>query len=280
MALNDAAPYPKDFLYFMEDTGAGVMVAPGVVEGGRYRVDPDVQESEGVGGQAIARGGMVQGTTDVELTEPLEAYMTYQVRAAPARTVTAKDIHFGTDDGEWEYNDCQPDGFRFRVEVGRIPTLRVGFWSADVVQAVVGDAQEAVSSGLTDNFSDFDFLLDAVDYQAHMVEVIYNQNPFWHQSVDARAANAKRNPDSVLLDRPSIELVVGFRAQMPDATFNFTGDAIDSDIDAILAGTGPTFTYTGLTTPVEEGPVALRSGVVVWQYRFKSITPYGGLVMS
>ena len=52
------------------------------------------------------------------------------------------------------------------------------------------------------------------------------------------------------------------------ASTAFIADQVDTDIGAVIAGSGVTFTLTGLSSPVEIGPFENEAGLVVWRYRF------------
>jgi hypothetical protein len=268
LALNANAPYTGVVQYFMQYTSPDTYAAPGVVVGGRYEVNGRLRTAHGIGGQKVTRGGVVAAHVVAELEEPLKASMSDMLRATPATTVGAKDFYFGNQDGEWTYTDCQPGGFVARCGVGESFRVAAEFWAKTPAQTETGDSQAAVSGGLTDNWSDFDVLVDSTDYACQRFELRLRTNPFVYSTLDTRAADSKRLPVEVLLGLQQVELTLDCAKQIPAASSSVIADQVDTDIDAIIAGTGVTFTLTGLNTPVEIGPFENEAGLVVWRYRF------------
>ncbi len=268
MALNANAPYTGAVQYFMQYTSPDTYTAPGVVVGGRYEVNGRLRTADGIGGQRVTRGGVVAAHVVAELEEPLKAIMADMLRATPATTVDAKSFYFGNQDGEWTYTDCQPGGFVARCGVGESFRVAAEFWAKTPAQTETGDSQEAVSGGITDNWSDFDVLVDSVDYACQRFELRLRTNPFVYSTLDTRASDSKRLPVEVLLGLQQVELTLDCAKQIPAASSSVIADQVDTEIDAVIGGTGVTFTLTGLNTPIEIGPFENEAGLVVWRYRF------------
>jgi len=268
LALNANAPYTGAVQYFMQYTSPDTYTAPGVVVGGRYEVNGRLRTADGIGGQRVTRGGVVAAHVVAELEEPLKAIMADMLRATPATTVDAKSFYFGNQDGEWTYSDCQPGGFVARCGIGESLRVAAEFWAKTPAQTETGDSQEAVSGGLTDNWSDFDVLVDSVDYACQRFELRLRTNPFVYSTLDSRASDSKRLPVEVLLGLQQVELTLDCANQIPAAASSVIADQVDTDIGAVIAGSGVTFTLTGLSSPVEIGPFENEAGLVVWRYRF------------
>jgi len=279
LALNANAPYTGAVQYFMEFTPPSSYAAPGVVVGGRYEVDARLRTAAGIGGQKVTRGGVVVARAEVELEEPLKAILSDMLRDTPSTKVTAKSFYFGNQDGEWTYTDCQPGGFTATcgvgLEEGQRNTdrqdrfrVRAEFWAKTPAQSATGASQEAVSGGITDNWSDFDVEVDSTDYACQRFELRLKTNPFVYSTLDSRSADSKRLPVEVLLGSQDVDLALYCAKQIPAASSSLLADAVDNDMDVVIAGTGVTFTLSGLNTPIEEGPFRNASGLVVWRYRF------------
>ena len=279
MALNTNAPYTGAVQYFMQHTAPSTVAAPGVVVGGKYDVDARLRTASGIAGQKVTRGGVVAARVEVELEEPLKAILADMVRATPATRVTAKSFYFGNQDGEWTYTDCQPGGFAAQCGVGESFRAAAEFFAKTPAQTEVGDTQEAVAGGITDNWSDFDVLVDAVDYGCQRFELRLKTNPFVYSTLDSRSSGAKRLPVEVLLGTQDIELLLDCAKQIPAASSSLLEDTVDNDIDVVIAGSGVTFTLGDLNTPVELGPFENASGLVVWRYRFTD-NSWGALSIS
>jgi hypothetical protein len=252
----------------MQDAGEGGYVAPGVVVGGQYEVNARLRTAEGIAGQKVSRGGVVTARVVAELEEPLKAILADMVRATPATSVTGKDFCFGNQDGEWTYAACQPGGFTARCGVGESFRVKAEFWAKTPSQTESGQTQEAVAGGITDNWSDFDVLVDATDYACQRFALELRTNPFVYSTLDSRSEGAKRLPVEVLLGAQEVELTLDCAKQIPAASSSLLADAVDNDLDVVIAGTGVTFTLSGLNTPVELGPFENQSGLVVWRYQF------------
>jgi hypothetical protein len=272
LALNTNAPYTGAVQYFLQYTSPDTYTAPGVVVGGQYEVNGRLRTADGIGGQRVTRGGVVAAHVVAELEEPLKAVMSDMLRATPATTVDAKSFYFGNQDGEWTYTDCQPGGFIARCGVGESLRVAAEFWAKTPAQTEVGDTQEAVSGGLTDNWSDLDVLVDSIDYACQRFELRLRTNPFVYSTLDSRASGSKRMPVEVLLGAQQVELALDCAKQIPAASTSVIADQIDTDMDVVIAGTGITFTLSGLNTPVEIGPFENEAGLVVWRYRFTDST--------
>jgi len=280
LAPNANAPYTGAVQYFMQFTPPSTYAAPGVVVGGKYEVDARLRTAAGIGGQKVTRGGVVVARVEVELEEPLKAILSGMLRETPATTVTAKSFSFGNQDGEWTYTDCQAGGFTASCGIGveegqrtsdrRQDRFRVKgeFWAKTPAQSATGASQEAVSGGIADNWSDFDVLVDSIDYACQRFELKLKTNPFVYSTLDSRSADSKRLPVEVLLGSQDVELALYCAKQIPAADSSLLADAVDNDIEVVIAGTGVTFTLGGLNTPIEEGPFQNANGLVVWRYRF------------
>ncbi len=291
MALNANAPYTGAVQYFMQFTPPSTYAAPGVVVGGAYQVDARLRTAAGVGGQKVTRGGVVAAVVEVELEEPLPAIMAGMLRETPATKVTAKSFHFGNQDGEWSYADCQPGGFTATcgvgLETGRRATdrrpdrfqVKAAFWAKTPAQSALGGVQEAVSGGITDNWSDFDVLIASNDYACQRFELQLKTNPFLYSTLDLRSADAKRLPVEVLLGEQEVLLALYCAKQIPAAATSLLADTVDNDLEVVIAGNGVTFTLSGLNTPIEEGPFQNAAGLVVWRYRFTD-NNWGALTIS
>jgi Phage tail tube protein len=267
MALNENAPYTGAVQYLM-DYNAGTTLAVGVVVGGSYDINANLRRAYGIGGQKLSRGGLVAATVQVELQEPLKNLFTGMLRATPATAVASRDFVFGNQDGEWKYEGCQPGGFAFECAASAIPQATVAYWAKTPSQTEIGGSQAAVSGGLTDNWSDFDVLVDAADYQCQRFRLTLKTNPFGFTTLDSRPTGSKRLPVEVLLGGQEVELELDCAAQIPAASSSIIADTVDNDIDVVIAGTGITFTLSNLNTPLESGPFENDSGLVIWRYRF------------
>jgi hypothetical protein len=266
--------------YFMQYTAPSTYAAPGVVVGGKYEVDARLRTASGIARQKVTRGGVVVAQVEVELEEPLKAILADMLRATPATHVTEKSFVFGNPDGEWAYTDCQPGGFIAtcgvglekgeRAAEGRADRFRVKatYFAQTPSQTEVGDAQEAVSGGITDNWSDFGVTVDGVGYGCQRFELALKTNPFVYSTLDARDAGEKRLPVAVLLGTQEVELTLDCAKQIPAASSSLLADVVDNDLDIVIAGTGITFTLGSLNTPTEQGPFVNASGLVVWRYKF------------
>ncbi len=268
MALNANAPYTGAVQYFMEQTAPETYAAPGVVVAGGYGIDGRLRAADGIAGQRVIRGGVVAAGVEVELEEPLKAIMSGMLRATPATKVTAKTFVFGNQDGEWTYTDCQPGGFTATCEVDKSLRVKAAFYAKTPAQSAVGDTQESVSGGITDNWSDFDVLVDAADYACLRFELTLKTNPYLYSTLDARTAGSKRLPVEVLLGTQQVELILDCAKQLPAAASSLLADDIDTDLDVVIAGSDVTFTLSGLATPDELGSFRDESGLVAWRYRF------------
>jgi hypothetical protein len=267
LALNANAPYTGAVQYFMQFEAPSTYTAPGVVVGGSYAVDGRLRTADGIAGQRVTRGGIVAAQVEVELEEPLKAIMAGMLRAAPATKVAAKTFVFGNQDGEWTYGDCQPAGFTATCEVDKSLRVKAGFVAKIPAQSESGAAQEAVSGGITDNWSDFDVLVDDTDYGCQRFELQLKTNPYLYSTLDARTEGSKRLPVEVLLGAQQVELILDCAKQIPAASSSVIADTIDTDLEAVIAGTGVTFALSGLATPVELGSFRNESGLVVWRYK-------------
>ncbi|MBM3477495.1 MAG: hypothetical protein FJX75_29850 [Armatimonadetes bacterium] len=268
MALNANAPYTGAVQYFMQFDAPSTYTAPGVVVGGSYAVDGRLRTADGIAGQRVTRGGIVGAAVEVELEEPVKALLADMLRAAPATKVAAKTFVFGNQDGEWTYTDCQPAGFTATCEVDKSFRAKVGFVAKTPDQTETGDTQEAVTGGITDNWSDFDVLVDGTDYGCQRFELRLKTNPYLFSTLDARTEGARRLPVEVLLGAQQVELTLDCANQIPAASSSVIADAIDTDIEAVIAGTGVTFALSGLATPEELGSFRNESGLVIWRYKF------------
>jgi len=239
------------------------------VVGGKYKVDGQLRHAEGIAGQRVTRGGIVAAQCSVVLEEPLKALMSGMLRPTPATTVAAKSFYFGNQDGEWTYTDCQPGGFIAKCAVNQSLTTQADFWANTPAQTAVGDSQEAVSGGIADNWSDFDVLVDSVDYACQSFKLSLNTNPFLFSTLDARSTDSKRLPVEVLLGSQEVELVLECAKQIPAASTSVLADDIDTDIDVVIAGDDVTFTLSGLGTPEEVGPYQKDSSLLIWRYTFE-----------
>ena len=279
MALNANAPYTGAVQYFVQYTAPSTYAAPGVVVGGKYEVNARLRTASGIGGKKVTRGGVVAARVVVELEEPLKTIMSGMLRAVPATKVTAKAFQFGNQDGEWTYTDCQPGGFTAKCGVEESFRVAAEFWAKTPSQTTAGRTQDAVSGGITANWSDFDVLVDATDYACQRFELRLKTTPFVHSTLDSRSSGTKRLPVEVLLGTQQVELTLDCAKQLPAASSSLLADSVDTDIDIVLAGTGVTFTLTGLNTPVETGPFENESGLLVWRYRFTD-TDWAALSIS
>jgi len=268
LALNANAPYTGAVQYFMQFDAPSTYTAPGVVVGGSYAVDGRLRTADGIAGQRVTRGGIVGAAVEVELEEPVKALLADMLRAAPATKVAAKTFVFGNQDGEWTYTDCQPAGFTATCEVDKSFRAKVGFVAKTPDQTETGDTQEAVTGGITDNWSDFDVLVDGTDYGCQRFELRLKTNPYLFSTLDARTEGARRLPVEVLLGAQQVELTLDCANQIPAASSSVIADAIDTDIEAVIAGTGVTFALSGLATPEELGSFRNESGLVIWRYKF------------
>jgi hypothetical protein len=268
LALNANAPYTGAVQYFMQHTPPSTYAAPGVVVGGQYAIDGRLRTADGLAGQRVTRGGVVSAAVEVELEEPVKAILAGMLRATPATKVTAKTFVFGNQDGEWTYADCQPGGFTAACEVDRSLRVKAAFIAKTPAQSATGDSQEPVSGGITDNWSDFDVLVDAADYGCQRFELTLKTNPYLYSTLDSRAEGAKRLPVEVLLGAQQVELLLDCAKQIPAASSSLIADAIDTDLDVVIAGTEVTFTLSGLASPQELGAFRNESGLVVWRYKF------------
>jgi hypothetical protein len=268
LALNANAPYTGAVQYFMQYTAPDTYAAPGVVVGGRYEVNARLRTADGIAGQRVTRGGVVTARVEVELEEPLKEIMSGMLRAAPATKAAAKSFYFGNQDGEWTYTDCQPGGFTAVCAVDESFRVKAAFWAKTPAQTATGDAQEAVSGGLADNWSDFDVLVDSTDYACQRFELALKTNPYGYSTLDARSEGVKRLPVEILLGAQQTELLLDCAKQIPAASSSVLADAIDTDLDVVIAGSGVTFTLSGLATPIELGSFRNESGLVVWRYKF------------
>ena len=268
MALNANAPYTGAVQYFMQFTAPSTYTAPGIVVGGKYEVDARLRTADGIAGQRLTRGGVVTARVEVELEEPLKAILSGMLRATPATKVAAKTFCFGNQDGEWTYADCQPGGFVATCAVDESFRAKATFWAKTPAQTETGDAQEAVAGGIADNWSDFDVLVDSTDYACQRFELALKANPYVYSTLDARSEGTKRLPVDILLGSQQVALTLDCAKQIPAASSSLLADAIDTDLDVVIAGSGVTFTLSGLTTPVELGAFRNESGLVVWRYHF------------
>jgi len=268
LALNANAPYTGAVQYFMQFDAPSTYTAPGVVVGGSYAVDGRLRTADGIAGQRVTRGGVVAAQVEVELEEPVKALLADMLRATPATKVTAKTFVFGNQDGEWTYGDCQPAGFTATCEVDKSFRVKAGFVAKIPGQSDSGSAQEAVTGGITDNWSDFDVLVDDTDYGCLRFELQLKTNPYLFSTLDARTEGARRLPVEVLLGAQQVELTLDCANQIPAASSSVIADAIDTDIEAVIAGTGVTFALSGLATPEELGSFRNESGLVIWRYKF------------
>ena len=268
MALNTNAPYTGAVEYFMQYDAPSTYTAPGIVVGGQYKIDNNIRWSRGVAGQSVPRAGIARARCSAVLVEPLKALMSGMVRATPASTVTAKSFSFGNQDGEWTYTDCQPGGFIAQCEVAKPFTVQADLWAKTPAQTETGDSQEAVSGGITDKWSDFDVLIDAADYGVQSFKLALLTNPFLYSTLDARSADSKRLPVEVLLGVQDVILELECAKQISAAGSSIIADDIDEDIDIVIAGTGVTFTMSGLATPREIGPYENEQKLLVWKYKF------------
>ncbi|MBM3498653.1 MAG: hypothetical protein FJX74_08260 [Armatimonadetes bacterium] len=267
MALNGNAPYTGAVQYFMEQAGEA-LAAPGVVVDGSYSIDARLRTADGIGGQRVTRGGIVVAGVEVELEEPVKALLSGMLRATPATQVTPKTFVFGNQDGEWTYTDCQPGGFTATCEVDQSFRVKAGFFAKTPGQTAAGDTQDAVSSGITDNWSDFDVLVDATDYACRRFELTLKTNPYVFSTLDARSTNSKRLPVEILLGSQQVELVLDCAKQIPATASSLLADDLDLDLDVVIAGSDVTFTLSGLATPQELGSFRDESGLVLWRYKF------------
>jgi hypothetical protein len=268
LALNASAPDTGAVQYFMQQTAPETYAAPGVVVDGGYTVDARLRTADGIGGQRVTRGGIIGAGVEVELEEPLKALLSGMLRATPATQVTPKTFVFGNQDGEWTYTDCQPGGFTATCEVDKSFRLKAAFFAKTPVQSAVGDTQDAVSAGITDNWSDFDVLVDSTDYACCRFELALKTNPYLFSTLDARSTGARRLPVDVLLGSQQVELILDCAKQIPAASSSVLADDIDTDLDVVIAGSDVTFTLSGLATPEELGSFRDESGLVIWRYKF------------
>jgi len=271
MGENANAPYVGDLQYLLQGAAA-----PGIVTGGTVTVDPGILTDPALGGRLVVQGGIAKASFEAELQEPLKALMSGMIRSSVgAKTVTPKTFTAGTNDHEFTFTDCQPRGFRYSCQPDQLPRLTAGFWSLTPSITEVGDSQIAVSGGIDEEWSGFDVLVDSVDFGCQGFEVGYECNPMW----DATLGQGDRLPGGVYLQTPAIECVLRLEKRITGGPAGLLG-AISKSHAVVIASTDVTFSLSGLITPRLEHAAREANGVLVYQYRFTSSTPYGGLSVT
>ena len=260
-------------LQYLDDSGTAL----GVVQGGSLSINPNVQVESGIGGQSSAQGGRIETVLTADLLEPVLSYITGMPRATVSTQSTAYTLETGTDGGDYNLTRVQPAGFTFGASAeGRLPTCQLRYWAAKIAEAATGSSQSA-PSGLTDCWFDFDVAIDGSDYGCQNFSVSMDAGPSWYGSLDAKSSTDKRFPRAVILagggDKWSLSL--GLAKKIPAATSLILADAIDEDIDIVIAGSGITFTLSSLLTPTETGPFEGGDGIVIYQYEFQAKPGYG-----
>lgn len=264
MALNTNAPYTPVVEYAMDTTATAAAFA--VITGGGYDVNANIRSAIGIYGKQVDRGGLVAATVNFDCQEVKLAYLTGMMRSAPATTVSAKNFKFGNQDSEWVYTSCQPGGFRFGAHVDALPTCNLQYLALTPTQGVTGDTQEAVSGGLSDNWSDFDVTVGGADYGCQGFDVAVNTNAFGYTCLDSRATGSKRLPVAILLGHQTVTLTLDLAKQLAVATTSALTDDILNNLGVVIAGSGVTFTFTNLNTPPEGG--TFMEALKAYRYTF------------
>ena len=277
MAKNANFPYNGAVEWFMQDGTTGV----GEVVGGTYDIDPAVTVDTGAGGIDVTYGGIAKATVNVELLTPLKTILTGMMRAAAATSVVAKTFELGNQDSEWVYTDCQPSGFKATCGFEKPLQVNAGFWAKTPSEGTTGSiVQVATVSGITDTWSTFVILVNAVDYDVQEWSITVNCNPSWWSSQDSKLATTKRMPQGIILGAQEVTLQLQTLKAIPFATAGFLADEPLANLPVTITGSDVVFTFADMKTPKESGPRPRLNDMMVYTYDFPVVRAWGALTIT
>lgn len=252
---------------------AGATVSTGVVDGGDLRLNPQLRERFGIGGQHQRRGGVVDagGAAQFYITNTNVTLAQAMFRASyPRGALTEMELEGGTDDWAIDYSACPI--VQGRIELPENDALRANVvWGSQTPAVGTGSAQIAEGAVGIDDY-EFVCSFEAEEYGILSFAIDVNNNATFGRNKDTVAAGSLRLPNYYIYgaEELGVELTTG--RPLPIATLGSIADDLATDLGMLFTGIGPSHTAILTLTNLAQSDFGFQwvdnNSQVRWTYRF------------